>query len=166
MKSFVLLALLFTAAVAFGQTVNPSPALNGEELVSFDFPFAGVTDTEATAISPSGVIAGRYFTSDGRQHGFVLKSGEFTPIDVAGTDTYTDAAWINARGDISGNYVSGGKTHAYILSRSGEVTTINFPGALVTTGWGSAVLAMLLEPNSPITSLQPTVICSATVHSL
>jgi hypothetical protein len=52
------------------------------QFVSFDFP--GSTNTQATAITPSGEIVGRYFSSDGRQHGFVLSKGAFTSLDVPG----------------------------------------------------------------------------------
>ena len=70
------------------------------QFVSFDFP--GSTNTQATAITPSGEIVGRYFSSDGRQHGFVLNEGGFTSLDVPGA-SFTDAAWINSRGNIVGS---------------------------------------------------------------
>lgn len=54
-------------------------------IVFFDFPLSGVTDTEATAINPSGVVVGRYFTPDGHQHGFVLNNNAFKSIDVGST---------------------------------------------------------------------------------
>ena len=103
--------------------------------VSFDFP--GSANTQATAITPSGEIVGRYFSSDGRQHGFVLSKGVFTSLDVPGA-SFTDAAWINARGDIVGTYTLEGETqgHAYVL-RNGTFTTIDFPpGNINTTGFG------------------------------
>jgi uncharacterized membrane protein len=91
---------------------------------SIDYPAPGVTDTEATAITPSGVIVGRYLSADGHQHGFVLKNGTFTPVNVG--SILTDAAWINASGAIVGSYVStDGKGHAYVSS-GGAVTTIDF----------------------------------------
>lgn len=46
-------------------------------IVFFDFPLAGVT-------------VGRYFTSDGHQHGFVLNNSAFTSVDVGSIST--DAA--------------------------------------------------------------------------
>lgn len=45
------------------------PQAPSEVFRSFDFP--GSTNTQATAITPSGEIVGRYFTADGNQHGFV-----------------------------------------------------------------------------------------------
>jgi hypothetical protein len=74
------------------------------DFVSIDFPAPGVTDTECTGITPFGVIVGRYFTADGKQHGFVLSYGHYVSINIGGTDTSTDAAWVNARGDIAGSY--------------------------------------------------------------
>jgi hypothetical protein len=66
---------------------------------SFDFP--GAIDTQATAITPSGNIVGRYTSSDGKQHGFLLASGKFRSIDFPGA-TATDVTWINPRGQIVG----------------------------------------------------------------
>ena len=84
------------------------------QFVTLDFP--GSTNTEPTAINPAGEIVGRYFSPDGRQHGFVLSNDAYTSLDVPGT-TFTDAAWINARGDIVGIYVLAGETqgHGYVL---------------------------------------------------
>jgi len=115
----------------------PSFSAEGGRFASFDFPSPGVTDTEATAITPSGAIVGRYFTPDGHEHGFVLNEGKFTAVDVPAAPL-TDAAWINARGDIVGSYgAPGGHGHAYVLSR-GTFNTIDFPSAnpVNTTGFG------------------------------
>src|SRR5260370_16283690 len=53
---------------------------HGASFETFDFP--GSTNTQATAITPSGEIVGRYNGSDGRQHGFVLSDGVLTPLSV------------------------------------------------------------------------------------
>src|SRR5215471_5941925 len=106
-----------------------------KQFVSFDFP--GSTNTQATAITPSGEIVGRYFSSDGRQHGFVLNEGGFTSLD-AHNASFTDAAWVNSRGDIVGTYTleSESQGHAYVL-RNATFTTIDFPpGNINTTGFG------------------------------
>lgn len=121
--------LLFCATVGFSATK--------QFIVFFDFPLSGVTNTQATAINPSGVIVGRYFTPDGNQHGFVLNDGAFKSITVA-SSSFTDAAWINARGDIVGTYSSAdGKGHAYVL-RGSALTTIDFSADpnVNTTGFG------------------------------
>jgi hypothetical protein len=118
--------LLFCATLVLSST---------KRFASFDVPLPGVTDTEGTGITPSGTIVGRYFTLDGHTHGFRLVDGAFQFIDVPGAATQTDITWVNARGDIVGSYDSNGMTHAYVL-RHGHVTTIDYPGALITLGFG------------------------------
>jgi YVTN family beta-propeller protein len=107
---------------------------HGASFESFDYP--GSTNTQATAITPSGEIVGRYKSSDGRQHGFVLRDGVFASIDIPGA-SFTDAAWVNARGDIVGGYADSRGGHAYVLS-GGAITTIDFPSAtpVCTAGFG------------------------------
>jgi len=101
--------------------------------VSFDFP--GAVNTQATAITPSGDIVGRYINSDGTQHGFLLAGGKFRSIDFPNA-TFTDLTWMNPRGDIVGSYVdAAGKGHGYLLSH-GKFTTIDYPNAQFTDGFG------------------------------
>src|SRR6266446_4400614 len=102
---------------------------------SFDFP--GSTNTQATAITPAGEIVGRYFSADGKQHGFVLRDGTFTAVDVPSATFSTDVTWVNARRDIVGSYGDSHGTHAYVLS-GGTFTTIDFPSSnpLNTLGFG------------------------------
>jgi len=107
----------------------------GVAFKSFDFP--GSTNTQATAITPAGEIVGRYSSADGRQHGFVLHDGVFTPVDVPGATFSTDVAWVNASGEIVGGYGDSRGGHAYVL-RGGTFTTIDFPSAnpVCTAGFG------------------------------
>jgi len=103
------------------------------QFTSFDFP--GAVNTQATAITPSGDIAGRYISADGVQHGFLLSGNKFTSIDVPNS-SYTDATWINPRGQIVGGYNSvDGKLHGYLLSK-GHFTSFDYPGAETTIGFG------------------------------
>ena len=114
-------ALLCLATVSWARKVSVG-------FSSFDFP--GSSFTEAGAITPSGVIAGSYFTpADGRQHGFVLRDGVFTAVDVPGAVS-TFVGWINAGGDIVGNYNSSFSepVHGYVFS-GGTFTTFDFPSA-------------------------------------
>jgi YVTN family beta-propeller protein len=109
---------------------------SGPNFASFDYP--GAVNTQATAITPSGEIVGRYLTADGNQHGFRLLDGVFSAFDAPGTNSFTDIAWVNARGEFVGTYSDpSGRGHAYVLSR-GKFTTIDFPGAnpVNTTGFG------------------------------
>jgi len=100
---------------------------------SFDFP--GAIDTEATAITPSGDIVGRYRSPDGVLHGFLRSSGKFESIDVPAS-TSTEANWINPRGQIVGDYIdAGARQHAFLL-RNGTFTTLDFPAAEGTAAFG------------------------------
>jgi uncharacterized membrane protein len=111
------------------------PAANRHvDFKSFDFP--GAINTQATAITPSGVIVGRYNSPDGVQHGFTLRNGLYSSVDGPGA-TFTDVAWANARGDLVGGFNDSRGSHAYVLSR-GSFKTIDSPiGALpFITGFG------------------------------
>src|SRR6267378_3686237 len=128
-----------TVAGNSGQTTPCQEAASvttrhGTSFQSFDFP--GSTNTQATAITPSGEIVGRYFTSNGSQHGFVLRDGAFSAVDIPGA-TSTDVAWVNASGAIVGGYGTNTGGHAYVLS-GGAISTIDFPSAnpVCTAGFG------------------------------
>jgi YVTN family beta-propeller protein len=107
---------------------NPCPATaslaarHGVRFASFDYP--GSSNTQATAITPSGEIVGRYFTADKNRHGFVLRDGVFASVDVPRGGN-TDVTWVNARGDIVGSYDDSRGAHGYVLS-GGTFTTIDF----------------------------------------
>lgn len=116
------------------------------QFTSFDFP--GAINTQATAVTPSGDIVGRYFSADGRQHGFLKSSGNFTSIDFPGANTFTDVTWINPQGQIVGTYDSAdGKLHAYLLS-GGTFTSIDYPGAQATLGFGIGANGEIVGPES------------------
>lgn len=131
MKPVRLLVLLVFAAcscAAMAQNAN-QPAT----FFSFDFP--GAINTQATAINIGGKIVGRYTSTDGVQHGFLLNGTQFKSIDIAGA-TLTDVTWINRYDQISGSYsTSDGNSHGFLLS-PGVFTTINDPGAQSTLGFG------------------------------
>ena len=118
-------------------TTSHFPGKPGVGFASFDFP--GSNDTEGTAITPSGEIVGRYVSADGRQHGFILRGGQFTPVDVPSATFSTDVTWVNSRGDIVGTFGDTRGTHAYVRSR-GVYMTIDFPGSdpanTATLGFG------------------------------
>jgi len=101
---------------------------------SFDFP--GAINTQATAITPSGQIVGRYISPDGLQHGFTLRNGSFSSFDAPGAN-FTDIAWVNARGDLAGSFNDSRGGHAYVLSH-GIFKTIDSPNATLPniTGFG------------------------------
>jgi hypothetical protein len=129
-------ALTLLVAGAFAQAQIGNNPERSQDFVSFDFPLAGVIDTEATAITPSGMIVGRYFTPDGHQHGFKRsRHGQFQSVDVPDAISVTDCTWVNARGDIVGSYNAASLSPGYVLS-AGVFIPIEYPGAAITTGWG------------------------------
>ena len=71
-NSMVLVALtLLSCVVSLSADAKP-------KFASFDFP--GAINTQATGITPSGDIVGRYTSPDGVQHGFLLRVGRFVPL--------------------------------------------------------------------------------------
>ena len=68
------------------------------------------TFTIATGIGPNGEIVGIYGDSSFNEHGFLLKDGVFTTIDVPGSlvgvtgTLQTEANGINGAGDVVGDY--------------------------------------------------------------
>src|SRR5260370_20998621 len=94
--SFHLLATLLV-----GLALSTSAA--GTTFTAIDFP--GAVSTRAFGINDKGRVVGRYQDSGGNVHGFLLKNGAFTAIDVPGATGFTVARGINNSGDIVGNYV-------------------------------------------------------------
>ena len=106
---------------------------NHESPISFNFP--GATNTQATAITPSGAIVGRYNYADGVLHGFLLARSHFFSIDYPGA-VFTEANWINPAGEIGGDYSdSAGTLHGFVL-RNGQFATIDYPGAATSSVYG------------------------------
>jgi uncharacterized membrane protein len=130
------MALTFLCTTTLAQTANFSTndqLLGKGGVISFDFP--GAINTQATAITPSGDIVGRYTDAGGTQHGFLLTGGKFRSITFPGA-TFTDVNWINPRGQIVGGYTgSTGGEHGFLLS-GGKFTTIDYPNAQFTIAFG------------------------------
>jgi uncharacterized membrane protein len=116
--------------------VRPAEHRLRREVITLDAP--GAVGTFALEINDSGVIVGRYRTSDGAVHGFLRRrSGEFVTIDFPGS-VYTVATGINAQGDISGQYAppeDHGARHGFLL-RGGHFTTLDPPGSVFTNATG------------------------------
>jgi len=131
-----IITLMLTGAIGTAQIATSSTnskLLGTGTLASFDFP--GASDTQATAITPSGDIVGRFTGPDGIQHGFLLSAGKFKPITFPGAN-FTDVNWINPRGAVVGGYIgnSGGE-HGFLLS-DGKFTAIDYPNAQFTIAFG------------------------------
>ena len=97
--------------------------LSDGKLISIDVPRA--TMTQALDINGAGEVIGMYTDSNGKTHGFSVKTRgvavehwRFTTIDFPGA-TSTIVRGINAGGDLVGNYVdAGGKTYGFLASLS------------------------------------------------
>jgi len=124
----------FTIIVLAFCMMNLAPIAGAQAgFISFDFP--GAIDTQATAISPSGDIAGRYTSADGALHGFIHNRAGFHSIDFPNA-VRTEVNWINARGFMVGDYVdANGITHGFLLNQQ-NFTTIDYPGAPWTVAFG------------------------------
>jgi hypothetical protein len=136
------IGLLSTLLVLASSTNGYADQQEGLSAISFDFP--GATNTQASAITPSGVIVGRYNGADGVLHGFLLAEGRFTSIDYPGA-AYTDVDWINPSGEIGGGYNddSTGVLHGFVL-RHGQFTTNDYPGAVTSTVYGISVAGEII----------------------
>ena len=90
-------------------------------------------ETQANGINARGEIVGSYIDADGVHHGFLLRKGIFTTIDVPGAAETWAARGINARGDIVGNFDEAGyiARHGYLLSNE-KFTQIDYPGSSQT----------------------------------
>jgi uncharacterized membrane protein len=104
-------------------------------LLAADYSFVSINVpggdyTEAHGINERGDIVGLYYTAaDGVSHGFLLRKGVFTTIDVPGAAETLGARGINSRGDIVGGFTdSAFVLHGYLLS-DGRFTQIDVPGA-------------------------------------
>ncbi len=121
--------LLFLVVSAAGNA-SPHKKISA---VSFDYP--GATDTQATAITPSGEMVGRFTDAEGVVHGFLYSDRRYTSIDVPGA-VYTEANWINPRGEIGGDYGDdSGNFHGFVLKR-GHITTVDYPGSMSSSVLG------------------------------
>ena len=96
--------------------------LQGDQFTLFDLPGALPITQDNGGINARGDIVGTYCDAEPCQlgaagsHGFLLRRGELTTIDVPGA-LRTSAVGINASGDITGFYNTGGVAHGYVLTR-------------------------------------------------
>jgi probable HAF family extracellular repeat protein len=124
-----------------------------------DYP--GAVSTNAQGINPGGDIVGFYKDTLGKQHGFLLRGGNFTSIDYPGAIA-TDARGISPPGDIVGSFTNapGGPAniHGYLWSR-GTFTEVQFPGYLGT-------IAQRITPNGDIYGCNHNMDMMGSMHGL
>src|SRR5436309_15599044 len=123
------ITLMLTGAMSAAQITNSvtnTKLLGAGPIVSFDFP--GASNTQATAITPSGDIVGRFTGTDGIQHGFRVSAGKFKSITVPDA-SLTDVNWINRRGAIVVRYTRTSRGRRGRLFNNGKISTIDCPKA-------------------------------------
>jgi len=101
----------------------------------------GASGTFPLSINDYGEVVG-YCEMEGRIHGFTLKNGTFTTLDIPPLPNpvgfvHTIITGINNRGDVVGYYVreQEGVYRSFIYSR-GAFTSLEFPGARYTIARG------------------------------
>ena len=124
MRQLIRLALLLLAVV---------PLVSAADYRFVKIQVPNSIETQANGINARGDIVGSYTDTEGVHHGFLLRKGVFTSIDVPGAAETWAARGINARGDIVGNfdepdYIA---RHGYLLS-NGQFTQIDYPGSSQT----------------------------------
>lgn len=124
----VLVTALATLLAPVGVRAHPKPYI----FWSFDFPGAAVT--QAYGINARGDIVGTYQNAapNNKNHGFILRAGEFIGIDFPGADTdHSVATAIGPAGDVVGYYglVGGAPTSAlgFLRDKHGNWATVESP---------------------------------------
>ena len=93
----------------------------------------GATRTSATGNSPTA-IAGELDDANGDTHGFILRNGVVTTIDVPGAAS-TGLNGINASGTFTGTYFDTNANRSFaFVSRDGVLTKLDPPGAIHSQG--------------------------------
>lgn len=117
--------------------------------IQFDYPGAeGMgghvfsPSSSGPAINDVGDIAGTYFGTDGIEHAFLLRNGQFTNIDFPGSSS-SAAHGINAWGVIAGSYTDSSEVVHGFISRNGVYTTVDFPFASSGIGGINALSATI-----------------------
>lgn len=75
---------------------------NSEALEFFTIDYPGSLSTQVLGINPLGAVVGA-FADDSGTHGFVLREGQWTVLDVPGA-ALTNARSVNNRGEVVGFY--------------------------------------------------------------
>jgi hypothetical protein len=103
------------ATVAFGLFLS-APGLSQAQYTFFTIDVPKATATLANGNSTNAIV-GQFDDADGKTHGFVLKNGTFTTIDVPDALDpgvfATSVNGINAPGQLVGTYFVGTTNHAF-----------------------------------------------------
>ena len=122
--------------IAIGLTVLALAAdSRADSPISIDYTGDETLGTEAFGINDRGDIVGRWFDFDENIHGFLLRNGRFTPLDVPGAIT-TGALDINNFGVVVGRTVDAeGVSHGFVW-KDGRFKLFDYPGAVQTMARG------------------------------
>jgi len=106
-----------------------------ESYQTVDFP--GVPQQGAFGVNDAGQVVGQYVDSSGVYHGWEMRGGTFTTIDVpfsGATGTVTNG--INNSQEIVGCWDGSGiSQHGFTLIAT-TYTSFDYPGAIQTCAWG------------------------------
>ena len=97
----------------------------------------GTHNSVARGINNPGDIVGAYFGDDGQEHGFLLRNGVLTTLDVPFEGAIgTQANDINSSGVIVGVWVDGAFTVHGFVYENGVYAHLDYPGSLDTYPFG------------------------------
>ena len=132
---------LVAAALVAAMTPSLPAGAADKPYVFTTIDFPGSALTQALGINAEGDIVGTYknsATADNKNHGFVLRGGEFTAINSPFGANYTIATAIGPTGDIVGYYESAigpaGNSHGFVLTNEGQWMPVEYPGGHLMTG--------------------------------
>src|SRR5262245_15173536 len=91
----------------------------------------GSSEASAVGINSAGEIVGQYGFVFGRDIGYLLSAGNYTPIDPPSSTGNSGATGVNNAGQIVGFFFTDGRNHGFLLS-GGSYTTLDVPGAAHT----------------------------------
>lgn len=97
--------------------------------------FPGARDTDAQAISNTGVVAGFYVDATGLTHGFTFANGIFHSVNFPGAG-WTEVHGINRYGTLVGLYRTSTTNTGPVIAftdRGGVFRSYSYPGAQDTT---------------------------------
>lgn len=125
-------------AASFLVFVSTVRAATTETFVPTTIHYPGSTSTFARGINNRGDIVGNFFcaaactnpltgeTSTAGGHGFLLRDGVYTRIDVP-TGVNTNARGVSQQGTIVGHYSAAGVTHGFVYANGNYIYPIDVP---------------------------------------
>lgn len=141
MRSYAPIRAAVTGAALCLVFVSITLAATTETFVPATIHYPGSRSTSARGINNGGDIVGTFFcaaactnpltgeTSTAGTHGFLLRDGVYTRIDVPG-GVATTPRGVSQQGTIVGHYVAAGVTHGFVYANGNYVYPIDVPAEL------------------------------------